>query len=98
MRLISRKLCRFLIIFLTGYISLSILGTSFSSAIDHLLRLCAVFDSIISSNIDEVLLISPSAVFVFGDFNVHYKDLPTLVELIDLVNFVIIFLSQMTLL
>ena len=35
--------------------------------------LCMVFDSI-SSNIDEVLLINPSAVFVFGDFNVHHKD------------------------
>ena len=33
-----------------------------------------VFDSI-SSNIDEVLLINPSAnVFVFQDFNVHHKD------------------------
>ena len=33
-----------------------------------------VFDSI-SSNIDEVLLINPSAsVFVFWDFNVHHKD------------------------
>ena len=33
-----------------------------------------VFDSI-SSNIDEVLLINPSAnVFVLGDFNVHHKD------------------------
>ena len=33
-----------------------------------------VFDSI-SSNIDEVLLINPSAnVFVFGDFNIHHKD------------------------
>ena len=33
-----------------------------------------VFDSI-SSNTDEVLLISPSTnVFVFGDFNVHHKD------------------------
>ena len=33
-----------------------------------------VFDSI-SSNIDEVLSITPSAnVFVFGDFNVHHKD------------------------
>ena len=33
-----------------------------------------VFDSI-SSNIDEVLLINPSAnVFVFRDFNVHHKD------------------------
>ena len=33
-----------------------------------------VFDSI-SSNIDEVLLINPSAnVFVFGYFDVHHKD------------------------
>ena len=36
--------------------------------------LCMVFDSI-SSNIDEVLSINPSAnVFGFGDFNVHHKD------------------------
>ena len=36
--------------------------------------LCTVFDSI-SSNIDEVLSINPSAnVFAFGDFNVHHKD------------------------
>ena len=36
--------------------------------------LCTVFDSI-SSNMDEVLLINPSAnVFVFGDFNLHHKD------------------------
>ena len=35
--------------------------------------LCMVFDSI-SSNIDEVLSINASAVFVFGDFNVHHKD------------------------
>ena len=36
--------------------------------------LCTVFDSI-SSNIDEVLSINPSAnVFIFGDFNVHHKD------------------------
>ena len=32
-----------------------------------------VFDSI-SSNIDEVLSINPSAVFVFVDFKVHHKD------------------------
>ena len=38
------------------------------------LSLCTVFDSV-SSNIDEVLLINPSAnVFVFGDFNIHHKD------------------------
>ena len=36
--------------------------------------LFTVFDSI-SSNIDEVFSINPSAnVFVFGDFNVHHKD------------------------
>ena len=36
--------------------------------------LCMVFDSI-SSNIDKVLSINPSAnVFVFGDFDVHLKD------------------------
>ena len=36
--------------------------------------LCMVFYSI-SSDIDEVLSINPSAnVFVFGDFNVHHKD------------------------
>ena len=36
--------------------------------------LCTVFDSI-SSNIDEVPSINPSAnVFVFRDFNVHHKD------------------------
>ena len=40
----------------------------------HSLSLCMVFYSI-SSNIDEVLSINPSAnVFVFGDFNVHNKD------------------------
>ena len=39
-----------------------------------LVSLCMVFDSI-SSNVDEVLLINPSAnVFVFGDFNVHHED------------------------
>ena len=36
--------------------------------------LCMVFHSV-SSNIDEVLSINPSAnVFVFRDFNVHHKD------------------------
>ena len=36
--------------------------------------MCTVFDSI-SSNIDEVLSINPSAnVFVFGDFSTHHKD------------------------
>ena len=36
--------------------------------------LCTVFDSV-SSNIDQVLLINPSAnVFVFGYFNVHHNE------------------------
>ena len=62
--------------------------------------LCTVFDSI-SSNIDEVLLINPSAnVFVFGDFNIHHKDWLTYSGGTDwpgelCYNF---FLSQMTLL
>ena len=48
--------------------------TSFSS-INHLLPRYARFFYSISSNIDEVLSINPSAnVFVFGDFNVHHKD------------------------
>ena len=37
------------------------------------LSLCLVFDSI-SSNIDEIFSINPSAnVFVFGNFNVHHE-------------------------
>ena len=32
-----------------------------------------VFD-FISSNLDKILYINPSAVFVFGDFNVHHQD------------------------
>ena len=32
-----------------------------------------IFDAI-SCNIDKVLFINPSAVFVFGDLNVHHKD------------------------
>ena len=45
----------------------------FFPSIDHLLHLCAVFDSI-SSNIDKVLSINRSAVFLFGDINVHHKN------------------------
>ena len=32
-----------------------------------------IFDAI-SSNIDKVLFINPSAVIVFGDLNIHHKD------------------------
>ena len=35
--------------------------------------LCTVFYSV-SSNIDEVLSINPSAVFVFAEVNIHHKD------------------------
>ena len=61
--------------------------------------LCTAFDSI-SSNIDPVLWINPSVnVMVCGEFNVHYKDWLTYFGGSDrLVNFVIIFLSFMTLL
>ena len=61
--------------------------------------LCSVFDAI-TSNIDEVFSINPSAdVFVFGDFNVCLKDWLTYSGGTDmLVNSIIIILSQMTLL
>ena len=71
MGLISRKLCRFLLMFLTAFTSLSYFFFLYQSPSSSL---CTVFDSV-SSNIDEVLLINPSAnVFVFGDFNIHHKD------------------------
>ena len=58
--------------------------------------LCTVFD-FISSNIDEVLSINPSAnIYVFGDFIIR-TGLPIQVELIYMVNSVIFFLSQTTL-
>ena len=60
--------------------------------------LCTVFDSI-SSNIDEVLLINPSANdFVFGDFNVHHKDWLTYSGGAETWRTVIVSLYQMTLL
>ena len=61
--------------------------------------LCTVSVSI-SSNIDEVLSINPSAnASVFGDFHVHHKDWITDSGGTDrLVNSVIVFLSQTTLL
>ena len=70
--LISRKLCRFLLIFSTGFTSLSVLLVFLCESPS--LSLCMVFDSI-WSNIDEVFSINSSAnTFVFGDFNVHHKD------------------------
>ena len=83
--IISRKLRAFLLVFFLLYQSPS------SS-------LCTVFDAI-SSNIDEFLSVNPSAnVFVFGDFKVHHKDCLTHSGGTDgLVNYIMIFLSQMTL-
>ena len=97
MGLISRKLCRFLLMFRTGFTSLIVLPL-FLLLITFFIFV-HVFDSV-SPKIDEVLLINPSAnVFVFGDFNVHHKDwLIYSGGTIDLVNSVLIFLSQMTLL
>ena len=58
--------------FSTCFISLSVL--LIFSSINYLFCLYVFFYSI-SSNIDELLSISPSAnVFVFGDFNFHPKD------------------------
>ena len=57
--------------------------------------LCTVFDSI-SSNTDQVLSINPSPLEIVT--SIRRTGLPVLVELIDLVNSVIIFLSQMILL
>ena len=61
--------------------------------------LCTVFD-FISSKIDEVLSINPSAnVFVFGDFNVHHEDWLTYSGGTDRTGELCYnFLSQMTLL
>ena len=61
--------------------------------------LCTGFDSILS-NIDKVLSINASAnLFVSGDFNIHHKDWLTCSGRTDrLVNSVVIFLSQTTIL
>ena len=71
MGLVTRKHCGFLLMFSTGFTSLSVL-LLFPLWITYFL--CTLFNSI-SSSIDEVLLISSFAnVFVFGDFNVHDKN------------------------
>ena len=58
--------------FPTGFTSLSVL-LLFAQSITFFVFVHG-FDSV-SSNIDEVLSINPSAkVFVFGDFNIHHKD------------------------
>ena len=94
MGLISRMLCRFLLIFLTGYTySLSYF---FSPYWSPSLSLCADFDSVLS-NIDKVLSISPSAnVFVIGDFKVHHGDWLTYSGVTDLVNSLINISNNLT--
>ena len=73
MKLIFRKLCKFLFMFPIGFTWHSV-SYSFFLYQSPSSSLCTVFDST-SSNIDEVLSINPSAnVFVFGEFNVHQKD------------------------
>ena len=68
MGLVSRKLQ-----LLTGFTSLSVL-LLFPLSITFVDFLYTVFDSV-SSNIDEVLSINPSAnVFVFETLNVYHKD------------------------
>ena len=60
--------------------------------------LCTVFDSV-SSNIDEVLSVNPSAnVLVFGDFNAHHKGWLTYSGGTDRPGELVICLSQVTLL
>ena len=72
-RLICRKLCRFLRFQLALLHSVSYFFFLYQSPSPSS-SLCTAFDSI-SSNIDEVLSINPSAnVFVFRDFNVRHKD------------------------
>ena len=69
----SRKLCRFLLMFLTDFTLLNVLFL-FPLLITSFIFMCGVVFYSISANINEVLSINPSAVFVFGDFNVHNKD------------------------
>ena len=71
MGLLSKKLCRFLLMCSTGFTSLSVL-LRFPLSITFFVFVLGFYS--ISSNIDEVLSINPSAVFVFGDFNSHHKD------------------------
>ena len=94
MERISRKLGGFLLMLALLY-SVSYFFFLYQSP----LLLCMVFDSV-SSNIDQVLFINPSAtVFVFGDFAIHHTCwLPYSGGTDKLVKSVIIFLSQTTLL
>ena len=83
--------------FLTDFTSLSVL-LLFPLSVTFFV-LVHVFDSN-SSNIDEVLSINRSAKFLSFETltSIIRTGLPILVELIGLVNYAIIFLSQLTLL
>ena len=68
----SREICRFLLMFSTGFTLLNVLLFFLYQSPSW--ALCPVFGSI-SSNIDEVLSINPpDNLFAFEDFNVHHKD------------------------
>ena len=69
-RVVSRKLCRFLCFRLALLHSVPYFFSLYRSPSSSL---CTIFYSI-SSNLDEVLSINPTAVFVFGDFSIHCKD------------------------
>ena len=98
MRLIAKKLHRFLLMFLTGFTSLSVLLLFFS--IDHLLCLFGWF--LILFYLTKMrfswsthLLMCLSLETLTSTTKTH---LPILAELIDIVSSVIVFLSQTTLL
>ena len=66
------KLCRFLLMFSTGFTPLSVLFL-FPLLITFFVFVYRFYS--ISSNTDEVLSINSSAnISVFGDFNIHHKD------------------------
>ena len=81
--------------FLSDFTSLTLLTYFFFLHQWPFTSLCTVFDSI-SCNIDEVLSINPSALCLSLETltSIMRTGLPILLELIDLVNSVIIFLSQ----
>ena len=94
-----KKLCRFLLMFLTGFASISECLSSFSS-IDHLLCFCAQF--LILFHLISMRFSRSTHLLMFFSLetltSIMRTGLPILVELIDLTNSVIIFLSHMTLL
>ena len=76
MGLISGKLCRFSLMFSTGFTPLSVffLYRSPSSSWFFILFYLTQMRFSQSTHLLMYLSLDPSAVFVFGDFNVHHKD------------------------